>query len=413
MAGDPLDPEKLFSVQDEIFANRRLLETSHVPEPGRIVGRDMEITTLAGHLEDALLCSSPENVIVYGKTGTGKSLVSRWVSQRIQESAPKDVTIRATRIDCSQDTTETQVASSLARTFNDPVVTGSTVPLTGLSASNYWKLLWEALDEQYDVAIVILDEADLLSTHNPLMRLSRARENADTNARIGVIAVSNKLQYPSRLDERTVSSLRAKELPFPPYDADQLTEILERRREAFRDGVLSEDVIPLCSAFAAQEHGDARKAIDILRHAGKLAHKEGIDRVVERHVREARRLAERDRFTETTRTATMQAKAGLLALAALSLRHDRSVFTTSEIYDQYFAIAREIDLDPLSVRRFRDILKEQAFLGLLESEKENDGKGGGIHIDHRLMDDPELVYDTLSEDERLGESTLTIDSESV
>ncbi|MFC6837848.1 orc1/cdc6 family replication initiation protein [Halomarina ordinaria] len=406
MAEDPLDPEKLFSVQDKIFANRNLLETSHVPEPDRIVGRDREITTLAGHLEDALLGSSPENVIVYGKTGTGKSLVSRWVSQRIEENAPEEVRIATTRIDCSQDTTETQVASSLARTFNDIGETETNVPLTGLSASNYWKLLWEVLDQRYDVAIVILDEADLMATDNPLMRLSRARENGDTNTRIGVVAVSNKLQYPNRLDERIVSSLRAKELPFPPYDADQLTEILERRREAFRDDVLSEDVIPLCSAFAAQEHGDARKAIDILRHAGKLAHKEEADQVVERHVREARRLAERDRFMETTRTATTQAKAGLLALAVLSLEHDQSVFTTSDIYDRYFAIAHEIDLDALSMRRFRDILKEQAFLGLLESEKENDGKGGGIHIDHRLMDDPQLVYETLMDDERLAECSF-------
>ncbi|WP_438267484.1 hypothetical protein [Haladaptatus halobius] len=38
--------------------------------------------------------------------------------------------------------------------------------------------------------------------------------------------------------------------------------------------MLTSDVIPLCASFAAQDFGDARKAIDILRHSGNLAYKQ-------------------------------------------------------------------------------------------------------------------------------------------
>jgi len=393
--------DPLFESGHRIFANKDLLKIGHVPEADRIVGRDDEISKLAKRLNGAVHGYSPENVMIYGKTGTGKSLVSKHVCQRAQNAAQDGVEIGTAYIDCAEDNTETQAISSLAAKLNDESSTGLTVPHTGLSTSKYYKLLWKTLDAQFDSVIIILDEIDLMNDDSVLMKLSRAEEAGKIDCSVGVIAISNKIQYVDNVNERVKSSFQHKELFFKPYDANQLREIMFNREDAFQDGVLSEDVIPLSAAFAAQEHGDARKAIDILRHAGEVAYEAGTDQVKEEHVRQAQQYAEKDRFRELVNGAPTQAKAALLALTELSVNFDNDAFLTSRVYDQYERICNHIDIDILSVRRFRDILKEQAFLGIVEIEKINKGSAGGIHLQNRLIEDPQVVRETILEDSRM------------
>ncbi|WP_254533209.1 orc1/cdc6 family replication initiation protein [Natrinema gelatinilyticum] len=393
--------DPLFESGHRIFANKDLLKIGHVPDANRIVGRDEEISKLANRLNGAVHGYAPENVIIYGKTGTGKSLVSKHVCQRAQNAAQDGVDIGTAYIDCAEDKTETQVISSLASKLNDKHITGIAVPHTGLSTSKYYKLLWKALDVQFDSVIIILDEIDLMNDDSVLMKLSRAEEAGKIECSIGVIAISNKIQYVDNVNERVKSSFQHKELFFKPYDANQLREIMFNREDAFQDGVLTEDVIPLSAAFAAQEHGDARKAIDILRHAGEVAYEADAGQVKEEHVRQAQQHAEKDRFRELVNGAPTQAKAALLALTELSIISNDDAFLTGRVYDQYERICNHLDMDILSVRRFRDILKEQAFLGVVEIEKINKGSAGGIHLENRLIEDPLVVRETILEDGRM------------
>ncbi|MDL0126332.1 DNA replication protein Orc4 [Halobacterium salinarum] len=397
--------DPLFESGHRIFANKDLLKIGHVPEADRIVGRDEEISKLAKRLNGAVHGYSPENVMIYGKTGTGKSLVSKHVCQRAQNAAQDGVEIGTAYIDCAEDNTETQAISSLAAKLNNESSTGISVPHTGLSTSKYYKLLWKTLDAQFDSVIIILDEIDLMNDDSVLMKLSRAEEAGKIDCSVGVIAISNKIQYVDNVNERVKSSFQHKELFFKPYDANQLREIMFNREDAFQDGVLSEDVIPLSAAFAAQEHGDARKAIDILRHAGEVAHEAGAEQVTEEHVRQAQQHAEKDRFRELVNGAPTQAKAALLALTELSVNSNDDAFLTSQVYDQYERICNHLDMDILSVRRFRDILKEQAFLGVVEIEKINKGSAGGIHLQNRLIEDPQVVRETILEDSRMQDWT--------
>ena len=395
--------DPLFKSGHRIFANKDLLKIGHVPEADRIVGRDEEISKLAKRLNGAVHGYSPENVMIYGKTGTGKSLVSRHVCQRAQNAAEDSVDIGTAYVDCAEDNTETQAISSLAEKLNNESVTDLSIPYTGLSTSKYYKLLWQTLDTQFNSVIIILDEIDLMNDDSVLMKLSRAEEAGKINCSIGIIAISNRIQYVDNLNERVKSSFQHKELFFKPYDANQLREIMYNREDAFQDDVLSDDVIPLSAAFAAQEHGDARKAIDILRHAGEVAFEDEAEIVGEEHVRQAQQHAEKDRFRELVHGAPTQAKAALLALTELSEDSKDDAFLTSRVYDQYERICEYLDMDLLSVRRFRDILKEQAFLGVVEIEKINKGSAGGIHLQNRLIEDPQVVRETVLEDSRMGE----------
>jgi cell division control protein 6 len=391
----------LFTREDPIFTNKELLEISHLPDEGRIVGRDEEIKQLANAVNPAIFGQSPSNVLIYGKTGTGKSLCAKYVSQQLIETAAAEgVSADSAYVDCAQDTTETQTVQTIASTLNAPERTEINIPDKGISTATYYKRLWNILDQSHDVVLIILDEIDKLEDDSILMQLSRAGEAGKiSSCKIGVIGVSNKIKYKDRMDERVKSSLCEREFVFPPYDAEQLAAIMKARSDAFRDGVLEDGVIPRTAALAAREHGDARKAIDILRYAGEIAQSSGATTVSEKFVTQARKRAETDRFRELIRGSTPHSRYVLQALTILSLNNpEQEGFRTSNIYDVYEQICRQEGSDTLSLRRVRDLLKEHAFLDVIEQTRQSGGSAEGSYTDHQLLEDPEVIQKVLSED---------------
>ncbi|MFC7143076.1 orc1/cdc6 family replication initiation protein [Halosimplex aquaticum] len=395
------DSDDLFIREDPIFVQKELLEINHLPDEGRIVGRDEEIQELANAVNPAIFGQSPSNVLIYGKTGTGKSLCAKHVSRRLVSTAnDEDVAATFAYVDCAQDSTETQAVQTIAASLNDPERTGIKIPDKGIATSTYYKRLWTILDELYDVVLVILDEIDKLEDDDILMQLSRAGEAGKIDScKIGVIGISNKIKYKEeQLNERVKSSLCEREFVFPPYDGTQLNHIMEARKDAFREGVLEDGVIPKASALAAREHGDARQAIDILRYAGEIAQSRGADRVTEEFVVDARERAETDRFRELIRGSTPHSRYVLQALTVLSLNEtNQDGFRTTEIYDVYKEICRQESSDMLSLRRVRDLLKEHAFLDIIEQSRHSGGSAEGSYTNHKLLEDPAVVRDVLAD----------------
>jgi cell division control protein 6 len=396
------DADDLFIREDPVFVNKELLEINHLPDEGRIVGRDAEISQLANAVNPAIFGQSPSNVLIYGKTGTGKSLCAKYVSGRLIDTAEEEgVTTDFAYVDCAQDSTETQAVQTIASSLNDADRTGVNIPDKGIATATYYKRLWAILDERYDVVLVILDEIDKLDNDDILMQLSRAGEAGKlTDCKIGVIGISNKIKYKDRMDERVKSSLCEREFVFPPYDAAQLGDIMEARSDAFRDGVLEDSVIPRAAALAAREHGDARKAIDILRYAGEIAQSTGAETVREEFVVQARQRAETDRFRELIRGSTPHARFVLQALTLLSLNEgDDEAFRTTRIYELYEQVCHQEGSESLSLRRVRDLLKEHAFLDVIEQSRHSGGSAEGSYTEHRLLEDPEVVQNVLMDTE--------------
>ena len=399
------ESDDLFIREDPIFVNKELLEINHLPDEGRIVGRDEEIGQLANAVNPGIFGQSPSNVLIYGKTGTGKSLCAKYVSQRLVDTAEEEgVDAVHAYVDCAQDSTETQAVQTIASSVNTEH-TDIYIPDKGISTATYYKRLWRILDGEYDVVLIILDEIDKLEDDDILMQLSRAGEAGKlSSCKIGVIGISNKIKYKDRMDERVKSSLCEREFVFPPYDASQLNDIMTARSDAFRDGVLEGGVISRAAALAAREHGDARKAIDILRYAGEIAQSTGAATVQEEFVTQARERAETDRFRELIRGSTPHSRYVLQALTMLSLNDQEEGegggfnrgYRTTRIYDIYEQICRQEGSDSLSLRRVRDLLKEHAFLDIVEQSRHSGGSAEGSYTEHTLLEDAEVVKEVIA-----------------
>ena len=388
--------DDLFATGD-IFARRELLRVGHVPDRDRIVGRDKELKSVGQALGPATDGGPPSNVVIYGKTGTGKSLVARHVTQRASQiAAQNDVAFSHVYIDCSDADTETRVAREITTQLAEETDGAPDIPQQGIGANEYYRYLWDLLESR-DTCIILPDEIDILRDEEVLMQLSRAEETGKTDCYLGVISISNKIEFRDRLSERIDSSLQDEDIIFQPYDAGQLRTILENRRDAFKEGILEDAVIPKVAALAAREHGDARKAINIFQKAGELAERENDDRVTEEHVERGQQKAEVQRFQELVSGSTPHVKYLLRALAQLTEKRQGDAFATGEIYSVYRDIAANAGSDLLSQDRVYRLLKEQSFLGVTESRHTGGGKSEGSYLEHRLMRGTDIVLQALGE----------------
>ena len=74
--------------KEPLFINKKILQSNYTPED--IPHRDEQIKQLAKVLAPALRKEKPSNVFIYGKTGSGKTCVSRYVVDEIYNTCKKN-----------------------------------------------------------------------------------------------------------------------------------------------------------------------------------------------------------------------------------------------------------------------------------------------------------------------------------
>ena len=191
-----------------------------------------------------------------------------------------------------------------------------------------------------------------------------------------MVGISNSLHFVDDLDPRVRSSLSEEELVFPPYNALQIQDILrDRATHAFRKGAVAEGVIEKCAAYAAREHGDARRALELLRVSGEIAEREGKATVETEHVDKSEEKIDRDRFFEIINGQPKHHQLVLHSILGLHPQRPKNIFT-GEIYTNYKNKCTSQGLRPLTQRRVSDIIAEFDMLGLINAKVISKGRYG-------------------------------------
>ncbi|MFA5559927.1 MAG: orc1/cdc6 family replication initiation protein [Methanofastidiosum sp.] len=392
---DDLFDELLLS--NSIFKNKEVLRHSYTPDI--LPHRKNEIEKLAAILVSALKGETPSNIFVYGKTGTGKTVVVKYVGNGLVKKVGGKAFLKTSpTIDCNTGLPKPDLYSNMKMgmpiTFiyiNCEVVDtqyrllsklseyfGQSVPLTGWPTDKIYDVFSQSLDSEKKLVIIILDEVDqLLKKGGDDVLYNLTRINGDLeNARVSIIGISNDLKFIEFLDPRVKSSLGEEEIIFPPYDAPQLMDILEDRSKiSFNESVINPGVIPLCAAFAAQEHGDARRALDLLRTAGEIAERQNAKKVTEPHVRVAKDRIEQDRISEVIKTLPTQSKLILYSVYLLE-KYMPGEIITGDVFNIYKDLSNILKIDILTQRRVSDLISELDMLGILNAKVVSKGRYG-------------------------------------
>jgi len=354
-----------------IFANKEVLRPTYIPE--KLPHRKNQIKGLANTLSAALKGETPSNLLIYGKTGTGKTATVKYVSKELEEMGKKmGSNCSLLYINSEVFDTQYRVFAYLARVFNKHV------PMIGWPTDMVYSEFKSGIDTENRCVIVVLDEVDKLATKGDGALYNLSRINSElNNAKVSMIGISNDLTFTGLLDPRVRSSLGEEEIIFPPYTADQLQNILgERAKKAFNDSVMDNTVIPLCAAFAAQEHGDARRALDLLRVSGEIAERAKSDVVTEEHVRLASKRIEANRIVEVIKTLPLQSKIVLNSVLLLNRERNKRRFSSGEVYNMYRRLCNHLGMEALTQRRVTDLVSELDILGLINAVIISKGRYG-------------------------------------
>lgn len=361
---------KAYMEKRPVFKNKDILTDRHVPN--NIPHREEQINQIAKTLAPALAGEKVSNMFLFGTVGTGKSVSVRYVASALEK---KSENIRILYINCKMkkvSDTEYRLLAELVRRM------GQAVPATGLPTDRVYRLFFDLLDSKKQNVILILDEIDALVKKmgdDILYNLTRVNQDLK-NTKLSIIGISNDLSFTDDLDPRVKSSLSDEEVIFSPYNANQLQDILVQRAElAFNDGVLGQGVIAKCAALAAQEHGDARKALDLLRVAGELVERQGDKKVTVEHVDKAEKRLDTDRITTVVSTQPKQSQAVLAAIIKLAEEGQKNI-QTGDVFSVYEGICSNRGLKVLTQRRASDLIAELDMLGIINARVISKGRYG-------------------------------------
>ena len=368
--------DKIFnSIENRsLFKDKHVLQLNHSPED--IQHRNKEIEYIASILAPTLLGQKTSNLFVYGKTGTGKTLSIQHIAKELLKRSKDSKILRIEYLNCKLKKvadTEYRILAELIKKL------GGSVPMTGLPTDQVYRRFVEILEKsQEKLFILILDEIDqAVKKISDGFLYNLTRLNAElSNTQIILIGISNDLRFLDIIDQRVRSSLSEEEIVFPPYNALQLQDILKKRSEqAFKKNVVSEGVIAKCSAFAAREHGDARRALDLLRVAGEIAERESNTKIQIKHIDMANNKIEREKILDIIETEPKQFQLVLLSIINLIEKSNSDIFT-GEIYDHYQNLCHKVHINSLTQRRISDIIAEFDMLGIINARVISKGRQG-------------------------------------
>ena len=392
--------------QDSLFIDRRAFD--HAFEPSSLPHRDHEVEALVRNMVDALNGHIPSNMLLYGVPGSGKTVVTRFVlGQLLDKGVEMGQPVQTYEINCRNVDTKYRVvqtiASQLARRGDTPI------PFTGWPTDRVLETLIYRMDRAAGVHIIVLDEIDNLVSRagDDLLYNLTSLNTVLGNARCCIIGISNDLHFTQQLDPRVSSRLSQEDLVFHPYGALEIQDILNERVETgLREDVLEGGVLELCAALAAQEHGDARRALDLLRISVQKAEQRAQARVDPKHVRLAQSQLEYDQVTPVLKSLPLHQKVVLFAIILNEENGMRNI-STGEVYRTYADACMKIGVEPLTPRRISSLLNELDTLGLIMARNVSKGRGGRSKQVNSAIPKAIDAIGTMSESEPLiGEAAL-------
>lgn len=357
-----------------LIKNKKILQSSYIPE--QLPHREKQINDIVEIVAPSLIKDKPSNILIIGKTGTGKTAVVKYIGKELKKADEYEENCSFVYINCEVVDTPYGILYNIG----NQIIKDETrsIPFTGWSLDKVFGELTKYIDDENKVYIIVLDEIDrsfqkngddifyFLTTINELLEKSK----------VSIIGISNNPKFTDFLDPKIKSRLGEEKIIFPPYNTVQLEDILKDRSfEAFTEGTLSEGVISYCAALSAQDMGDARRALDLLRIAADIAERNNDKIITEAHVKFAKNKIELDAVSEIVRTLTPQSKTVLMSII-INTENNNPIMNTGDVFTTYKQISEILESSTLTQRRVAGLISELDMLGIIHARVKSFGRAG-------------------------------------
>jgi len=386
----------------KIFKNISILSPHYVPE--ELPHRESEIRDMTRIIAPVLRNEKPDNLFIYGKTGTGKTVSVKYVLRKLEEFVQNpdknsgNVLVGVVYMNCKVRNSKYQVflkileddALNTPEMKSIPLSDRSDKGLKGMDPADLYDRLLKVVQENSLNLLVVLDEIDMITKglNDVVYLLTRINDELGSGS-VSIIGMSNDARFKKRLDPRSKSTLCEEERLFRPYNAVELKSILKQRVAAgFQRGALVNSAISRIAAFAAQD-GDARYALKLLQKAGEIAQDSGNEKVTEDDVGKAKKAVERDIMAEAISTLPEHQQIVMYSIASLALQggmykrlsgiNDGDLFT-GEVYEAYESNCNALRRSQRTMRQFSEYLNEFEMLGLITLRASGKGVRGTTRL---------------------------------
>lgn len=378
----------------ELITNPELLEPDTIVDEDRIVGRKQQQRDISRFYRKGLTGKPISNLLVHGPSGTGKSLITSVIAREVQKLALEREDIRLGIVHAKGRDVKSYDEAVYSIYTEIATQAGLTPELAKQGTSSHDKIhrFFEIADEHFDLVLAILDEVDLMvgqpyaekpAYDRLLYKLTRSKEDRHTDIRISVTALTNDPTWleQGEVDSRTLSSFSPRSIVFEDYTEQQLEQILTQRKDAFADGVLEPDTIHKASELGAQDHGDARQALKLLKRAGNLAEEKGDDKITKQHVISARESVDKDRVLSQLEILAAQKQYALYSLLLIDKLADveSKGVPAKPAYQVYEFIMNQMvsDMDPRTYQQFIKYMNGLETSRFIDSDTKHYGAGVG------------------------------------
>jgi len=360
-----------------VFKDESKLDINYVPP--RLPHRETQLRLLNQFFRFAVETPGKmtQRVLVVGKVGAGKTVLTQLFGQNISREAKKrGVNLHYVHVNCREcNGSLFMVIQRIILKFHP------NYPRRGYSGQELLRALMQVLDEGKAYLILTLDELDALIQNegsDALYSLTRVQEDRQIVAqRLSIIGIVRDTALLDTLDASTKSTLQRNIIQLAEYSQPQLLDILnDRVADAFRENTVPLQSVELIAELAASESGDARYAIELLWRAGKYADAEETREVQPEHVRKAAASVYPTIRKDTISTLNLHQKLLLLGIARQFKQSDTAYLSMGEAEGAYAVVCEEYGEEKRGHTQLWKYVNELSTLDIIRAESSGAGQRG-------------------------------------